>query len=157
LFFFCFFQVILLQIETNKPGVIDIIEGRQSEINCAADDLTSSQVTVFAKFLGRDDLIITAMDTSAGKEESEELVQFYPVSVMRVPTKLDTAFIIIIAILVGINTINMGCHLDLGVVKENLKRPCAIGIGFTSQYIFMPLVRTSLSASFCTFFKPKTI
>ncbi|OQV12355.1 putative P3 protein [Hypsibius exemplaris] len=135
-------KVILLQITPEKPDIVDVVEGDQTELDCGSEGAVSGRVVVLAKFLGRDSLFITATDRSASSQDKEnkEMIVSYPVSVMRLPTSLDTAFIVIIAILVGINTINMGCHLDLAVVKENLQKPCAIGIGFTSQYIFMPLI-----------------
>lgn len=99
------------------------------------------RIAVRGKFLGRDNLIITASDVKDDSTKEVELVEFYPVSIIRKASVLDTVFVVVIAVLVSINTVNMGCHLDLQVVKDNLKRPCAIGIGFTSQYVFMPLVR----------------
>jgi len=44
------------------------------------------------------------------------------------------------AALAIINTINMGCGLDLGIVKQNFLRPVGPIVGFISQFTFMPLV-----------------
>ncbi|XP_055343853.1 ileal sodium/bile acid cotransporter-like [Paramacrobiotus metropolitanus] len=132
-------KVILLQIRPARSDIIELEGEGEEQLHCRED--FSRTIWVRGKFLGRDNLLITATtqdEKDAGKET--ELVDVFPVSIIRAPSKLDTAFVAIIAILVGINTINMGCHLDLEVVKENLKKPCAIGIGFTSQYMFMPLI-----------------
>ena len=141
-------KVILLQVTHDHRDIIEIQEGHEHRVDCSENEYSGTTV-VFAKFLGRDILRFTATDksTDAKEDVAVDWVQPYPVSVIRAPSALDIAFVAIIAILVGINTINMGCHLDLAVVKDNLKRPCAIGIGFTSQYLFMPLVSPSKNNS----------
>ncbi|MPC76512.1 hypothetical protein E2C01_070928 [Portunus trituberculatus] len=35
--------------------------------------------------------------------------------------------------------VNMGCAIDLKIIKETLRRPVAPAIGLASQYLFMPL------------------
>ena len=42
-----------------------------------------------------------------------------------------------------LNTINMGCALDMSIVKKNILRPVGPIVGFVSQFTFMPLVRAS--------------
>ncbi|GAU94752.1 hypothetical protein RvY_06473-2 [Ramazzottius varieornatus] len=142
-------KVILLELTHPKTKVLEITEGDKHHIDCGSKDASSSRddsvyagvAVVLGKFLGREVLDFTAADRDAnGEDWGVDWIEPYPVSIIRAPSALDTAFVVIIATLVGINTINMGCHLDLTVVKENLKRPCAIGIGFTSQYLFMPLI-----------------
>ena len=64
----------------------------------------------------------------------------YSVSVVRKTSILDALFGIIIISLVTINYVNMGCHLDLQVVKETMKRPIGPVIGFVCQFTIMPLV-----------------
>lgn len=44
-----------------------------------------------------------------------------------------------------INTVNMGCGLDLNVVKQNILRPVGPIVGFVSQFTFMPLVSCVVS------------
>ena len=39
-----------------------------------------------------------------------------------------------------LNLINMGCALDLSIVKQNILRPVGLIVGFISQFTFMPLV-----------------
>ncbi len=38
------------------------------------------------------------------------------------------------------STINMGCALDLAIIKSNLMRPVGPIVGFISQFTLMPLV-----------------
>ncbi len=43
-------------------------------------------------------------------------------------------------IMAVLNTINMGCALDMAIVKQNILRPVGPIVGFISQFTFMPLV-----------------
>ena len=51
-----------------------------------------------------------------------------------------------------INTINMGCALDLGIVKQNILRPVGPIVGFISQFTLMPLVNDKFFIFFFFFF-----
>jgi len=44
-----------------------------------------------------------------------------------------------VAVLISLAYINMGCALDLGVMKEVLMRPVGPAIGMVSQFLFMPI------------------
>lgn len=63
------------------------------------------------------------------------------VAVTRAQRPIDKAFVYTVAILIALAFVNMGCTLDLSIVKATLKRPIGPLIGFSCQYIFMPLVR----------------
>lgn len=39
-----------------------------------------------------------------------------------------------------LSTINMGCALDLNIIKANILRPVGPVVGFISQFTFMPMV-----------------
>lgn len=54
---------------------------------------------------------------------------------------LDKIFIHVVIAMVMVAYINMGCAIDLKVIKETLRRPVAPAIGLFCQYLFMPLVR----------------
>ncbi|XP_062596484.1 ileal sodium/bile acid cotransporter-like [Saccostrea cucullata] len=64
----------------------------------------------------------------------------YHVVVFRKMGVLDTIFRVVIYIFLVFVTLAFGCKLDLGVVKENLRRPVAPAIGISCQYILMPLI-----------------
>lgn len=64
----------------------------------------------------------------------------HPFQVQRGQRVLDKVFIHVIILLVIVAYINMGCAIDLKVIKETLRRPVAPAIGLASQYLFMPLV-----------------
>jgi len=53
-----------------------------------------------------------------------------------------------VAFLISLAYINMGCALDLQVMKQVLLRPVGPAIGFVSQFLFMPLVAFMLSFIF---------
>lgn len=61
------------------------------------------------------------------------------VSVARRNDDLQKAFTVLVAVLVLMNNINMGCFIDLGTIKKVLEKPVAPAIGFFCQFLFMPL------------------
>lgn len=76
-----------------------------------------------------------------GAEASETvlLLTGYHVTIIQASNLWDNLFTIVMAALAIINTINMGCGLDLGIVKQNFLRPVGPIVGFISQFTFMPL------------------
>ena len=64
----------------------------------------------------------------------------YKVGVVRVPRAVDTIFTVGIAVMVSVLTLGMGCSLDITVVWSTLKKPISPAIGFSCQYLIMPLV-----------------
>lgn len=63
-----------------------------------------------------------------------------PVTVLRNLRPIDKIFMYLVSVFLFIITMGFGCKLDLGIVKECLKKPVAPGIGFGCQYLVMPLV-----------------
>jgi len=66
------------------------------------------------------------------------------VIVKRKQRLLSTIFTISVVTLVSLNYINMGCALDIDVVKAVLKKPIAPLVGFATQFICMPIVSLSI-------------
>ena len=64
----------------------------------------------------------------------------FPVTVLRNIRLIDKIFMGLMTVFLFLITLGFGCKLDLGIVKECLKKPVAPGIGFGCQYIVMPLV-----------------
>lgn len=64
----------------------------------------------------------------------------YLVAVLRVPTPIQQSFPFLIAIIVAINYISMGCQIELGVIINSLKKPLPPLLGCACQFLFMPLV-----------------
>lgn len=71
-----------------------------------------------------------------------------PVSVIREKTIQSKVFAISVGVLVSLAYINMGCALDLNVIKEVLKRPIGPAIGFLCQFVLMPLISYGLGFMF---------
>lgn len=99
---------------------------------------------VTARFLGYTQVVVRLWaNISTSRIGDKELVaQSEPgkVAVVRLPRAVDKAFIYTVAVLVSVAFINMGCMLDMEIVKATLKKPIGPAIGFCCQYIFMPLV-----------------
>ncbi|XP_057377742.1 ileal sodium/bile acid cotransporter-like [Daphnia carinata] len=72
--------------------------------------------------------------------ESVPVLSGYLVTVVRASDTLDTVFTIIMVIMAALNLINMGCALDMAIVKQSIIRPVGVIVGFISQFTFMPLV-----------------
>lgn len=53
---------------------------------------------------------------------------------------LTRIFTISVAVLVSLTYVNMGCSLDMDIVKSVIKKPIAPAVGLICQYICMPLV-----------------
>lgn len=98
----------------------------------------TGSVNLTAKFLGYARVFVNLRRTA----DKELVAESKPgnVTVIRTPRPVDRAFIYTVAVLVSVAFVNMGCMLDLEIVKETLKKPIGPVIGFCCQYIFMPLV-----------------
>lgn len=72
----------------------------------------------------------------------------YKVAVIRKERAVDRMFLGLVAVLVVLGSIGIGCKVDLAVVKEVLIHPVAPIIGFCCQYVIMPLVSRDLSFKF---------
>lgn len=96
-----------------------------------------------ARFLGYTKVAVKLWGRiKPGVGKKELLAESEPgkVAVIRAPRAIDKAFIYTVAILVSVAFINMGCLLDLEIVKATLKKPIGPIIGFCCQYLFMPVV-----------------
>lgn len=62
------------------------------------------------------------------------------ITVIRETRVIDTVFTYSVAILVSLIYINFGCVLDWEILKQTLKKPIGPAIGFTCQFVLMPLV-----------------
>lgn len=71
-----------------------------------------------------------------------------PISITRKKTIQSKLFSYSVAILVSLAYINMGCAMDLEVVKKTIKKPIGPLIGFLCQYFVMPLLSYGLGFIF---------
>jgi sodium/bile acid cotransporter 3/5 len=62
------------------------------------------------------------------------------VKVVRIEGVVDKLFTYSVAVLVSVIYINFGCALDWSAFKKTVRRPIGPIIGFTSQFLIMPLV-----------------
>lgn len=97
-------------------------------------------LSVKAQAFGITDLDVTYKETDfKNRSFSEKKIRTYEiVSTLYENQTLSTLFTVLVAVLVSLNTINMGCALDTSLVKSTLKRPTAIFIGLFTHYFFMP-------------------
>lgn len=62
------------------------------------------------------------------------------VNVLLKETPLQTTIMLVVNCVVAINTMNIGMIVNLKTLKNLLKSPAPLFVGFLSQHIFMPLV-----------------
>ncbi|XP_013785663.1 uncharacterized protein LOC106469698 [Limulus polyphemus] len=114
-------------------------------------DGKNSTLFIEGKFLGFTTLLWTvSLTTSINENETSLFAEpdgtvvtlwdgQYFVTVSRSESPSQILFVIILGILVVINNINMGCHIDVSLIIDVLKKPVAPLIGLASQFFFMPL------------------
>ncbi len=145
-----------LVLTSQHPNVASLEGERQFELVPQTDDVDRPwtvnvtdrpwKVNVTANFLG-----FTEIQASLKKEGSEESLvssDRLPVSVTRVKTIQSKMFGYSVAVLISIAYVNMGCAMDLGVVKEQLRLPIGPAIGFACQFVVMPLLSFALGYIF---------
>ncbi|XP_013791772.1 ileal sodium/bile acid cotransporter-like [Limulus polyphemus] len=119
-------------IVTSKIFNVTELESRQTN-----GETFNGTFTLEGRFLGYTDVQVKALPKYDSEDEKSNPLQ---ISVVRKENKLNTVFIASVAILVSLSYINMGCALDLRVIKGVLKRPVAPAVGFSCQYLMMPLI-----------------
>jgi sodium/bile acid cotransporter 3/5 len=98
----------------------------------------SSAFNVSGNFLGYAEVHLQLRDSN-----SQAVLKYsnaVNVKVVRSERVIDTVFTYSVAVLVSIIYINFGCALDWSVFKNTVRRPLGPIIGFTSQFLIMPLV-----------------
>lgn len=108
----------------------------------------SVSVDVFGGLVGFSRLELTTCVSGPDNPElciTSPWTQFLPVSVMKTMRVVDIVFRYVIGVAIIVINIAFGCKLDLGIVKECVKRPIALAIGFLCQYLLMPLVSTRVA------------
>ncbi|GFY76014.1 p3 protein [Trichonephila inaurata madagascariensis] len=133
----------LEQIKTNNwtvffgpSGTLEA-EFRNSSFSCDSYRCIR-EIDIRGLFLGFGTVSIARMDP-----ESKTWIKLDPalkVTVLRQEGIMNKIFIAFVATIVTLNYVNMGCALDIKVVKEVLRKPIGPVIGFFCQFVVMPLV-----------------
>ncbi|CAL4068383.1 unnamed protein product [Meganyctiphanes norvegica] len=108
-----------------------------ANMNPSLNSHVKGKFNLTGKFLGFSNikLVLNNSADEADMKETEPVI----VKVQRGYRKWDKIFIHVVILMVIFAYINMGCAIDLEVIKATVKRPIAPAIGLASQYIFMPL------------------
>ena len=102
---------------------------------------TGDRIIIKGVFLGRTEAILHYKGYQLVQTTYKDVeVQ---ISVIRKERIVDHLFVAVVTLLMMLAYVGMGCAVDLGTVKEVLKKPVAPIIGFMSQYVIMPLVSGS--------------
>jgi len=110
----------------------------------------TSQFVVRGLFLGRtiinvETLNATRLIEGVNRRPTKVLNASFPVvryhvSVIRQERLIDHLFLVLATAMLVCANIGMGCKIDMKIVREVLRKPIAPGIGFSCQYVIMPLV-----------------
>lgn len=95
-------------------------------------------IAVRGRFLGFGNVLVSRKNSETG--EWTRVGRPLEVAVLRQDKVINKVFTAFVATVVSINYINMGCALDLGIVKNVLRRPIGPAVGFGCQFVLMPLV-----------------
>ncbi|CAG0897276.1 unnamed protein product [Darwinula stevensoni] len=125
-----------LVAEPEEPWRLEVVEPRM--IVVVGENVT---LKLLPHWLGRTGIRIKLTDQT-GSVVAEEVVK---VTILRQIRIIDRIFMIVLTCMVVVNNVNMGCQLDLNVIKETLKRPIGPAVGFFSQFTVMPLVSSVLA------------
>lgn len=140
-----------LRLRNEDPGIAFLQQGdnQQDENGLMEIDITGKPrewfltVNITGTFLGFTKLESSVEKTSGAR--SEQLIHHGQeplyVTVTRSKDKKTASKIFgySVAALISFAYINMGCALDLEVMKKVLRRPVGPAIGFVSQFLFMPV------------------
>ena len=146
------FDSVTLKIVSADPDIASV--SGEKVILCQCEALTTSNVSQFAvrgRFLGRTVINIETLNATQLTRSVNGLtltvqvnaslpVVDYHVAVVREERFIDHLFIGIVMFMLTCANIGMGCKIDLAVIKEVLTKPIAPAIGFSCQYLIMPLV-----------------
>merc|ERR1712165_251195 len=148
---------LLLQNEDPNIASISLADSEQDETGLLELDITdigrdwSLTVNVTGTFLGFTNVRAEVVETDESDKTSvHHGSDRLDVVVTRSKAKKTASKIFgySVAALISFAYINMGCALDLEVMKKVLKRPIGPLIGFISQFIFMPICSFILSYIF---------
>ncbi|XP_045600862.2 hepatic sodium/bile acid cotransporter [Procambarus clarkii] len=120
-----------------SPNKIPLESTFREEAYDSGNSSVKGSFNVTGKFLGFTKIKLVLSD---GNDEELLISEPVNVKVQRGQRVLDKIFIHVVIAMVIVAYINMGCALDLKVIKETLRRPVAPAIGLFSQYLFMPLI-----------------
>lgn len=133
----------LYEVECNNPEVARIFNvtfDTQIQENPALM-LFNGSFMLKGKFIGFAKARVVKKKNETVTDSSDSV----PIEVHRQHLFIQKVFVYSVITLVTLNYINMGCALDLDVVKAVLRKPIAPCIGFFSQYAIMPLVAYGLA------------
>ncbi|CAG0897275.1 unnamed protein product [Darwinula stevensoni] len=120
-----------LVAEPDEPWRLEVVEPKSIAVH--GENVT---LKLLPRWLGRTGIRITVTD-QMGSIVVEDDVK---VTILRQLRLVDQLFLIFFTCVVVVNNVNMGCQLDLSVIKATLKRPIGPAVGFFSQFTVMPLV-----------------
>jgi len=154
------FDSVTLKVVSVDPGIAEVSSGRVISFQCEPlSSSNASQFSIIGRFLGRTVINVETLNATQPANDvhrpSQTATNYsfpvadYHVSVVRSVRFIDHLFLGLVSFMVICANVGMGCKIDLAVVKEVLTKPIAPVIGFSCQYIIMPLVCVPCDSFLC--------
>jgi len=146
------YDSVTLKLASADPDIAEVSSENVILCQCDLAGSTSnmSQFVLRGIFLGRTVINVETLNaTQLVKSVNQRPLKVinaslpvvdYHVSVVRKQRLIDHLFLGLVSIMVICANVGMGCKIDMAVVKEVLRKPIAPVIGFSCQYLIMPLV-----------------
>lgn len=94
-------------------------------------------------FLGKTTVNVAVKQCRDAQEtqcNTEIVSDAFNVTIMRMQRTIDKMFVNVIWAMIVLSSTGFGCTIDLKIIWSIMKRPLAPAVGFTCQFLFMPLV-----------------
>lgn len=130
---------VTVEFYIKDPSIAKIIHSNSTKV--LPGSVVAHQLQIEGLFLGR--TVLQVRLHTPGPNGTLTADFRYDIAVKRRHRPVDTIFIIMVSVMVCIANIGMGCKVELQVIKEVLKKPIAPIIGFTCQFLIMPVVSIS--------------
>ncbi|RWS28382.1 ileal sodium/bile acid cotransporter-like protein [Leptotrombidium deliense] len=139
--------VLQYHFTVDQPEIAELVGNDSISIE-ASKGMYNSSVNLKGKFVGFTYLNVRKIgrinerNSSSSRSLNEgnaDVAKPLPVIVTLKQSRLSQIFTASVIGLVSLNYINMGCALEMSVVKSVLRKPIAPTVGFFTQYLIMPL------------------
>lgn len=105
-------------------------------VSCSKEPIKSVNLKVKGVFIGKTTLRINTYNKSIAELGEQSI----PVVIMVKNRMLTGIFIVCVIFFMLLLNFGFGCKLEIDVIKEILKKPIPVLIGFLCQFTIMPLV-----------------
>lgn len=138
----------LMRLSVTDSNVATVEELRSVHFSSVNESSWQGSVLLKGVFLGRTSVSFYVCNEEISVENNytfnmsacQRIKPQLRIAVIRIEGIMDRMFIGVVALIVIVANIAMGCKVELPVVKEVMRRPFAPALGFFCQFVVMPCV-----------------